>query len=176
MSAAQGAGPAPSNGYNAEKVKNYVERIEALHADIASIMGAALNECKQVHGDIKIVLDEAKDSDGIPKKALRKVIKARSLERKAAEVRDDLDGDDQDSFDLIRHALGDLGDTPLGAAALERAGLKTGAETTRTKRPRKRKSGGEDVAVAESHTDTSDAPFAAPADPDMPKAPAEPVN
>jgi len=172
MSEAESTGPAPSNGYDPEKVKNYVDQIESLHADIASIMGAALNECKQVHSDIKLVLDEAKDNDGIPKKALRKVIKARSLERKAAEVREDLEGDDQDSFDLIRHALGDLGDTPLGAAALERAQSRKAAP----RRSRKRRGGGEDVAGAESHADTSDAPFAAPADPDMPNAPAAPAN
>lgn len=106
----------PSNGYDAEKVKNFIARIESLHADIASEMGTALSRCKDIHADIKIVYDEAKDAAGIPKKALKKVVKARELERKAAQCREDLEGDAQDSYDLIRHALGDLADTPLGEA------------------------------------------------------------
>ena len=110
--------PAKSNGYDPDKVNNAVARIETLKADIASIMGNALNECRSIHQDIKAVYQEAKDAHGIPKKALRSVIKAREFERKAEQVREDLEGDDQNDFDLIRHALGDLADTPLGKAAL----------------------------------------------------------
>ena len=107
--------PARTNGFDPAKVQSYVDRVETLHADIASIMGKAMNECRAVHGDIKIVLDEAKDTDGIPKKALKKVIKARALERKAEEVREELEGDDQADYDMIRHALGDLADLPKPA-------------------------------------------------------------
>lgn len=112
---------AKTNGYDKEKTKNFVARIESLHADIASIMGSALNECKGVHADIKLVYDEAKEIAGIPKKALKRVIKARALERKAAEVREELEGEDQDSFDNIRLALGDFASTELGQAALNGA-------------------------------------------------------
>lgn len=109
--------PASTNGYDPDKVQNAVARIEALIADKASIMGTAMSECKAVQADIKLVYDEAKEA-GIPKKALRTVIKARELERKAAAVRDNLEAEDQDQHDLIRHALGDLADTPLGRAAM----------------------------------------------------------
>lgn len=108
----------PSNGYDAAKTKSFVSRIENLHAEIATIMGTALNECKTVHADIKLVYDEAKEEAGIPKKALKKVVKARELERKAAAVREDLEAEDQDTFDMIRQALGDLADTPLGQSAM----------------------------------------------------------
>lgn len=114
--------PAGSNGFNPEKTKAYVERVERLNDDITSIMLTALSKCKEVHGDIKIVYDEAKDTDGIPKKALKKVVKARQLEAKARKVREDLEGDEQDSFDMIRHALGDLAELPLGAAVLAKTG------------------------------------------------------
>jgi len=109
-------------GFDKSQVKSFVERIESLHADIATEMAEALNRCKAIHGDIKLVYDEAKDTAGIPKKALKRVVKARSLERKAAEVREELEGDDQHSFDQIRLALGDLADLPLGQAALAEAG------------------------------------------------------
>lgn len=111
--------PAPAPGGNRFKnAQDFVDRIENLNADKRSIMGRAMNECRQVGEDIKIVYDEAKEA-GIPKKALRLVIKTRALEAKAAEIRADLDSEDQNDYDLIRQALGDLADTPLGAAVLE---------------------------------------------------------
>jgi uncharacterized protein (UPF0335 family) len=109
------------NGFDSAKVQSYTDRIESLHADIASIMSAAMNECKSVHGDIKLVYDEAKAEAGIPKKALKKVIQVRALERKAEQKREELEGDDLETFDQIRHALGDLADLPLGKAALQRS-------------------------------------------------------
>lgn len=114
------AAPAPGgNGFDRDKTTGFVERIENLHADITAIMMEALSQCKSVHGDIAIVYQEAKDGAGIPKKALKKVVKARALEAKARAVREDLEGEDQDNFDLIRQALGDLADTPLGASVLK---------------------------------------------------------
>lgn len=119
---ANGPSPGKSNGFDPEDVRNAVDRIENLKADIASIMGEALNECRGVHVSIKDVYDEAKSEHGIPKKALRSVIKARELERKARAVRDNLEPEVMDEHDMIRHALGALADLPLGEAALERAG------------------------------------------------------
>lgn len=107
------------NQYDPAKVRNYVERIEALKADVISIMMKAVGDCRPIHADIKQILQDAKDAAGIPKKALRAAVKARELEAKARQVRDDLEeAEDQHSYDLIRHALGDLADTPLGKAAL----------------------------------------------------------
>lgn len=106
-----------TNGFNRKMVKGYVDRLENLHGDIRKIMMDALSECKAVHADIKEVLQEAKDEAGIPKKELKRVIKARALERKAAAVREELESEEQDNYDMIRMALGDLADTPLGQAA-----------------------------------------------------------
>lgn len=117
--AAAPTAPTPGgNGFDRAKTQSFVERIESLMADKRSVMMTAVSKCGAIQGDIKLVYDEAKDETGLPKKALRNVIKARELERKAADVRDDLEGEDQDNFDLIRQALGDLADTPLGRAAL----------------------------------------------------------
>lgn len=106
-----------TNGYDSKKVTAYVSRIENLHGAIRKIMMEALSECKTVHADIKEVLQEAKDEAGLPKKELKRVIKARALERKAAEVREELEAEEQDNYDRLRIALGDLADTPLGQAA-----------------------------------------------------------
>lgn len=105
-----------NSSFKPDQVKSYVARIENLHADISKIMMGALSECKAVHGDIKEVYQEAKDEVGLPKKELKRVVKARALERKAAEVREGLEAEEQDNFDRIRLALGDLADTPLGQA------------------------------------------------------------
>lgn len=114
-----GSVPSHGNGFDPEKVRSFVWRIESLKDDIASIMERAMQECKQVHSDIRLVYDEAKDEAGIPRNALKSVIKARGHERKADKVRGDLEDDVQEIHDQIRLALGDFADTPLGQAALD---------------------------------------------------------
>lgn len=110
-----------TNGYNAERVKECVERIENLERDRLSAHGSYMEEAKRIAEDKTAVYEEAKTAWNIPKKALKAVVKARATERKLEAIRGDLDGDIQDSFDAIRLALGDLNDTPLGAAAQEQA-------------------------------------------------------
>ena len=101
--------PSHGNGFDPSKVQSFVARIESLHADIASIMGKAMGDCKQVHGDIKLVYDEAKDEAGISKKGLKSVIKTRALERKAEDIREDLEGEVQETYDQIRARARRLG-------------------------------------------------------------------
>jgi uncharacterized protein (UPF0335 family) len=112
------AAPGKSNAFDPKHVRFAVESIESLKADIATVMAEALNECRSIHQQIKHVYQDAKGEHGIPKKALKSVIKARELERKAQAVREDLEDDVQDEHDMLRHALGDLADLPLGRAAL----------------------------------------------------------
>lgn len=147
--------PKHGNGFDPAKVQQAVSRIESLHGDIAKIMMAALTECKAVHGDMKEVYQEAKDESGIPKKELKRVIKARALERKAAEIRENLEAEEQDNYDLIRHALGDLADTPLGQAA---------TKGSIDFRKGERKTFGEQMREPGAPLDpsTADPPFAAP--------------
>ena len=105
------------NGYDPEQVKQVVKSCEELDAEIATIMSEAMLACKDKHSEKKDIIDDAKKSYGIPKKEVRAVLKIRSLERKAEKTRDDLTAESQDRVDMIRHALGDLADTPLGQAA-----------------------------------------------------------
>ncbi|HEX5508772.1 MAG TPA: GapR family DNA-binding domain-containing protein [Pseudolabrys sp.] len=111
---------AGTNGFDPDKVKSFIERIENLQSDIRTVKAENAVRCKTIMDDIKIVLDEAKE-DGIPRKELKAVLKARELERRLEETRDNLDGESQETFDQIRFALGDLAETPLGGAALARA-------------------------------------------------------
>lgn len=112
-----------TNGVDQEKVKSFVSRIDNLNDEIASEQGSYMKRCRELKDDIKDILEEAK-SAGIPPKVLKAVLKARDLERKAEQARDDLDNEDQDIFDNIADALGVFADTPLGAAAVAKAGDK----------------------------------------------------
>lgn len=110
--------PASSNGYDPKVLQAVVERIEDIEDEIAALTGEHLSRCKVHREGIKDILNEAKDANGIPKKELKAVLKSRKLERKAKEAREELEDDEQESYDMIRHALGDLADLPLGKHAL----------------------------------------------------------
>jgi uncharacterized protein (UPF0335 family) len=113
----EGAAGIGHNGFRPEAAKEFVARIERLLDDLASEKGEYMRKAKTIREDIALVLDDAKAA-GVPKKELKAVIKTRELEMRAAAIRDDLEGDAQETFDMIRAALGDLADLPLGQAAL----------------------------------------------------------
>jgi uncharacterized protein (UPF0335 family) len=99
--------------------QRWTAEIERHFATLESMRGEYMNECKQVRELISECYDRAKDA-GLPKKAMKAVIKTRQLQKKIEGLREDLaeDGLDED-YDTIRLALGDLADLPLGAAALK---------------------------------------------------------
>lgn len=103
---------------NPNLVIEFVGRIENLHADLEKEKSAYMLACKALHQDIKEVLEEAQ-SKGLPKKPLKAIVKQRALEKKVAACRDDLDDIDHlSAFDIMKAALGDLADLPLGQAAM----------------------------------------------------------
>lgn len=110
-----------TNSYDSQAVREYVSRIERLLEDIASERGSFMARCRTIRDDIKTVIQEAKDQHGVPKKELKAVVRTRELEAKADAIRDELEQESQETFDMIREALGDLADLPLGNAALDRA-------------------------------------------------------
>ena len=109
-----------SNSFNPEMAKIFIDRAETLAAEIAFEQEQCAERVKELRADIAAVVEEAIDA-GIPKVPLKAALKARELERKADALRLALPPDAQDTYDSIRHALGDLGETPLGVAALARA-------------------------------------------------------
>lgn len=108
------------NGFDKKVVQGYIDRVENLKEEIASIMGTAMNEAKSLHEDIAEVFKEAK-SNGIPLKALKAQLKLRKLDRDKEKVVAGLDEEDAESLEKIQHALGLLADTPLGGAAMKAA-------------------------------------------------------
>ena len=103
---------------NPDLVIEFVGRIENLHADLEKEKSAYMLACKALREDIREVLEEAQEK-GLPKKPLRAIVKQRALEKKAAACRDGLeDIDHLSAFDVMKAALGDLADLPLGQAAM----------------------------------------------------------
>lgn len=108
------------NGFDPAIAQGFVDRVENLYSDLATAKSEFMNQAKLIHADVKEVLKEAKEA-GIPKKSLKSVIKTRKLQRDLEDVRNDLEGDDQDSYDQLCHALGTFVETPLGGAAVSAA-------------------------------------------------------
>ena len=105
------------NGPNPERTKECVARIEAIADRKEAAHMAYMRECSVFAEDTKAVYEEAKTAWGINRRALKTVVKVRAAERRVEAMRDALEGDEQETFDQIRHALGDLADTPLGRSA-----------------------------------------------------------
>jgi Arc/MetJ-type ribon-helix-helix transcriptional regulator len=111
---------AATNGFDREKLQDIVGRIEQCFADLLSERGAYMNRCRGIREGITAAYDDAK-AQGIPKKELRALVKTRELERKIAAQFAELEADEQQNYQMIQEALGDFADSPLGAAAVERA-------------------------------------------------------
>lgn len=108
------------NGFDTDVMRGYVGRIENLLDDMERERSSFMTKCKSIRGDIALIVAEAKDVHGVPKKSLKAVVRVRELEDRADRIRDELEPEIQETFDQIRHALGDLADMPLGRATLDK--------------------------------------------------------
>lgn len=113
-------------GITPERVKEAVGRIENLAEQKLALHMAYMADCAVINEDIAGIYDDAKEH-GIPKKELKKVVKTREMQRKMDAIREDLEDDARETYDQIRHALGDLADLPLGEATLARQQERDGA-------------------------------------------------
>jgi F0F1-type ATP synthase membrane subunit b/b' len=113
-------GEVPGAGHNfGELAKAFVARIEERLGVLDHHKADYKAAVRLIREDIKLIIDDAKQA-GIPKRELKAVVRTRELERRVAAVRDELETVERETFDQIRMALGDFGDTPLGQAALDR--------------------------------------------------------
>lgn len=91
-------------GVAGEQLRQFVARIERLEEEKAALAA-----------DIREIYAEAK-GNGFDTKVLRQVIRLRKIDKAERQEM-------QAILDLYLEALGELGDTPLGQAALRREGL-----------------------------------------------------
>ena len=110
-----------SNTIDAAEAKRFVAEIEGCLNELLSLRGTYMADCKAVREQIKGWKDQANDA-GVPRKALNLELKRRELEKKIAGLIEDADEDDAALADQIREALGGFADSPLGKAAVRRAG------------------------------------------------------
>lgn len=113
---------AKSNGYDLSVVSEVISRHEELDRECESIMGKARKECQSRRADQKELLQEAEDAHGISKKVLRAELKIRRQERKLEKAKSEIDDEIVDDVLHLHDALGEYASTPLGAAAVSKAG------------------------------------------------------
>jgi hypothetical protein len=102
-----------TNGFDPALVKRFMGDIIRHKEELLSLKGEYMQRAKGVH-------ELAKEA-GIPRKELNTLLKKIDLEAKLNGLIEDLDDDEQVNFDALQIAFGDFADTPLAAAALDRA-------------------------------------------------------
>ena len=117
------------NRANPDEMASFIDKFEELEREKLREKMAYMERCRRITEQQKDLLDDAK-SQGLPKNVVKAVAKARDLERKAKNILDDLEDDQQQIFKDIREALGDYADLPLGAAAVAREDDDEGDERT----------------------------------------------
>lgn len=107
------------NGFDGEKLRSYIEKIEGYFDEMESSKATHMNRCRQIRGSMDVVYDEAK-ALGIPRKILKAHVDLRNLERKKSAVVEKMDDEAVETFELTADALGDFATLPLGMAAMKR--------------------------------------------------------
>lgn len=109
-----------TNGFDATILKRFVGEIDKHKEAMASRQGEYMKYCRDQRELISAVFDRAKDA-GIPRAELKAALKERDLQKKIEALREDMEPEQAETFDQIKHALGMLADLPLGATALKRS-------------------------------------------------------
>lgn len=91
-----------------KKAEGFLKRIETLMAEMETAKSVYMSECKERRGDIKEIYTEVKDS-GVNVRALKGVVKSRSLEKKLDAIPEGFDDDEAAAYEILCEALGDLG-------------------------------------------------------------------
>lgn len=125
---------------DADYQRDVVRRLEAIQTEKDSEKGAYLKRCQEFNTRMDDILEEAK-TKGLPKKALKGILKLREFDRKKEALVEALEDDQQQVLVSIQEALGAFIDTPLGAAAAttsptNRATVGTAGPTAVEKGPR----------------------------------------
>ena len=115
------------NTFDKEMAAAFVDRLLNLNDDLLGEQSKYMTAAKVIRGDMNEVYKEAKDA-GIKKKALSGYVQKKILEKRIENIREKLEGEDQDDYDNLMQALGDFGDTALGQAAIASAKTGNGAE------------------------------------------------
>jgi hypothetical protein len=109
-----------SNGFNADQLSKYLATIDSADDELASLLGSYRASCKGPRERIKNAKGMAKEA-GINMTAFNEYVAAHRAKRRQDKRLADLEPEDLDDYNAMVEALGEFGDTPLGAAALAKA-------------------------------------------------------
>ncbi len=131
------ATPKPGhNGYDPDKAKTYFKAFEDEQAKIDKIYAEAKKKAEPYRAQQKEIKNGCKEKVGIAKTTFTHLIRERKLRAKLASIDADLNQDEADDADLVRHALGmplgpetaeTFADMPLGQAAVDTAPVPKGS-------------------------------------------------
>lgn len=110
-----------TNAPDGVDVQAAVRNIEDRYSDLASERGAYMLKCRRIRETMAEHYDRAADQ-GISKKLLRKIVKEREYERKIDGLTHDLEPDERSELEMLMERLGDFATSPLGKAAIAKAG------------------------------------------------------
>jgi hypothetical protein len=108
-----------SNGFDPDHLNKHLTIIDEAD-ELATLLGEYRQSRKAPRTRIKNAMAMAKE-DGINLTAFREVVAARRAKRAQERRVADLEPDDLADYEEVQRALGEFGDTPLGAAALSKA-------------------------------------------------------
>lgn len=143
-----------TNGIDPGKARKYIGAIQAKFGELLSERGSYMATCKGIRQDIKDLKESAND-DGIPRSSLNLLLKEMDLEGKLTRLKNEAEEDVVRLADMIREALGEFADSPLGSAAVVAAEARA-SQASKPKRgpgrpkgsPNKKNGNGEAVAAA----------------------------
>ena len=108
------------DAYDGGEIARYLDTIDREDGELATLKGEYMQRCQGPRGRIKSVMAAAKEA-GVNTVAFRATVAKHRAARKLHDRLENLEADDRYAFDMIQEALGEFGETPLGAAALDRA-------------------------------------------------------
>ena len=141
-----------SNGIDATKANRYVAEIERELAELLDERITYMNRCKPHHENIADWKERASE-DGVPKRALNKILKERGYLRSIAKLNAALEDEDRDLVDDLRAKLKPVADLPLFGAAIEHAEAGSGSKVVPINRRGKKAAESTEASPAPSGSD-----------------------
>ena len=111
---------AGSNAIDPTTARRFVGEIDRCEAELLTLRGEYMARCKGVRERMKDWKEQAATA-GIPRSGLNFLLKRRKIEEKLKSLEADAEPEIVETADMIRDALGDFADLPLGGAAVAAA-------------------------------------------------------
>lgn len=106
-----------TNGFGGDLLAGYLSEIDKADDEIEDHKAACKEACEPAREVLKDLMTGVEEA-GLNMKAFRALVAAHRAERRIDKKIAAMEADDAADYELMCEALGILGDTPLGAAAL----------------------------------------------------------